>query len=102
MGRSDAGNGVGSAVLRPPDAGAASYPGVVVAKKRAQHFRAQAAGLRATMSFHAVSDDHERRDPEEFHDDGTVGCGGEAEIGEDKIAVCRNTVRAWPGHASTR
>src|SRR6267142_3714284 len=93
MGRSDPGNGVGPAVLRPPDADAASYPGAFIAEKSAQYGRAQAAGLRTTVPFHAISDNHERRDPEEFHDDRTVGCGGETEIGEDKIAGCLNTIK---------
>src|SRR5215510_232112 len=86
MGRSDPGNAVGSAVLRAPNADAASYARASIAAKSAQYDRTPAAGLRATMSFYAISDDHERRDPEEFHDDRALG-GGEAEACKEKIAI---------------
>src|SRR5882672_4781881 len=86
MGRSHPGNGIGSAVLRPPVGDAASYAGAFIATKSAQHGRTPAAGLRATMSFYAICTDHERRDPE-FHDDRAVGRSGAAQISQDRITV---------------
>src|SRR5258708_24999962 len=100
MGRNDVGDAVGSAVLRPPDGDAASYPGVAVATESTQYGRAQAAGLRATVSFYAASDDHERRDPQEFHNDRAIKCTGEAEVREGKVAVSAacdtSIIRSYP------
>src|SRR5216684_3424940 len=94
MGRSYTGNAVGSAVLRAPDADAASQPGAPIATKSAQYGRTQAAGLRAAMSLYPISDDHERRDPEAVHDERAVGRDGEAQVCKEEIAVLLSTLVA--------